>query len=220
MNKNYVTIKYTESYGDRYLICLTGDKIPAVSEKKKDDILHIFEIVSENPADNFNFLKWEFKKNAFKNLKVLLGANLNTRSQVDFSLCIDETTGKRVLMTAGHVYQLGNEVQPIIRKSSKLKEKQDQARNAKKLFNSIIKSSFEEILHKYGAEIDDNPYRFSETGSKRNYIALDINFNKLKQILADELTEQFGVKIKLELGSSTFRDNEFAQLDVTQLLQK
>ncbi len=218
MDKSYVTIKYVESDGDRYLTYLTGDKIPTVSEKKKDDILHVFEIFGCKKVNNFNYSKWDFKGSFFKNLKVLLGAIPGIRSQEDFSLCIDETTGKHVLITMGYVYQLGNAVQPITRKPAKSEEKRDQARNAKKLFDSVIKGSFEEILHKYGAEIDDNPCRFSETGSKRNYIALDIDFNKLKQILADELTKQFGVKIKLESGSSSFSNNEFAQLDVTQLL--
>lgn len=216
----YVTIKYTEAYGDRYLQYSIGDKIPTISEKKKDDILYVFEIVSKKSANNFNSRKWVFEKKAFKDLRVLVGANPGVDSQQDFSLCVNEITGKHILISEYYTYQLGNKVQPIIRKSSKSEEKRDQARNAKQLFNSTIKNSFEEILRKYGAEIDKNPYRFSETGSKRNYVALDVNFNKLKQILTDELTKQFGVKIKLESGSSTFRDNEFAQLDVTQLLQK
>ncbi len=218
MNKKYVTIKYTKSYGDHYLHYYIGNKIPTVSEKKKDDILYVFEIVSENPADNFNSLKWQFKKKVFKDLKVLVGANPGVDSQQDFSLCVNKITEKHVLISEYYTYQLGNRVQPIIRKPSKSEEKQDQARNTKQLFNSTIKNSFEEILRKYGAEIDKNPYRFSETGSKRNYIALDVNFNELKQIIADELTKQFGVKIKLESGSSTFHDDEFAQLDITQLL--
>lgn len=219
MDKKYVTIKYTESYGDRYLNYFIGNKLPTVSEKKKDDILYVFEIVSEKSANNFNSRKWVFEKKAFKDLRVLVGANPGVNCQENFSLCVNKTTGKHVLISDYYTYQLGNKVQPIIRKPSKSEEKQDQARNAKKLFDSMIKSSFEEILNKYGAEIDKNSHRFSETGNKRNYIALDINFNKLKQILADELTKQFGVKVKLESGSSTFRSNEFAQLDVTQLLQ-
>lgn len=219
MNKEYVTIKYTESYGDRYLGYFIGDKVPTVSEKKKDDIRHVFEIVSKKSADNFNSRKWVFEKKPFKDLKVLVGANPGAKCQQDFSLCVNKTTGKYVLITEYYTYQLGDRVQPIIRKPSKSEEKQDQARNAKKLFNSTIKNSLEAILSKYGAEIDKSPYRFSESGSKRNYIALDVNFNKLKQIIADELTEAFGVKVKLESGSSTFPGNEFAQLDVTQLLQ-
>lgn len=216
----YVTIKYTGSYGDHYLHYSFGDKIPTVSEKKKDDILYVFEIVSEKSANNFNSRKWAFDKKAFKDLKVLVGANPGIGSQQDFSLCVNKITGKYVLISEYYTYQLGNKVQPIIRKPSKSEEKQDQARNAKKLFDSTIKNSFEEILYKYGAEIDKNPYRFSETGGKRNYIALNVNFNKLKQMLADELTKQFGVKIKLESGSTTFNNNEFAQLDVTQFFKE
>ena len=72
MDKSYVTIKYVESYGDRYLHYSIGDKIPTVSEKKKDDILYVFEIVSKKSVNNFNSRKWVFEKKAFKDLRVLI----------------------------------------------------------------------------------------------------------------------------------------------------
>lgn len=219
MDKKYVTIKYTESYSDRYLVYCFGDRIPCVSEKKKADILHVFEISDSKTADNFNYSKGVFKKAFYKDLKVLCGANPDTNPHENFSLCIDKATGKHILMTISHIYELGNEVQPTIRKPSVSEERHEQTKNTKNAFNNLVKASFETMLKKYGAKI--NPYRFEDTkGNKRNYIALNIDYDELRKIIAAEISKTFGKSIKLVKGATSTYADEFAQLDVTQFFKE
>ena len=215
----YVMIKRVCSYGEFYLHPFFRDKIPTVSELNRNDILHVFEIVSEKAAKNYDFDKGVFKKNVFKNLKVCVGAKPNVNPVEDFSLCVDDTTGKFILLTCFHTYELGNEVQPIIRKPSTSEKKQKQAKDTKNVFNSLVKGSFEAILKKYGATI--NPYRFEDSkGNKRNYIALDIDFNKLRKIIEAEISTVFDKPIELVEGATSLYENEFAQVDVTQFFKE
>lgn len=95
------------------------------------------------------------------------------------------------------------------------KERIKQSKNVRGMFENFLKPSIQTILDKYGLVID--PDRFSLAGTMRNFVTIEINYDRLKDIIADELSEAFNCKITLRCAPSSCQD-ELARLDLTQLL--
>lgn len=83
------------------------------------------------------------------------------------------------------------------------------------MFENILKPSVQSVLDEYGLVID--PARFSLAGSMRNFVTIEINYDRLKDIIVDKLSEAFNCKITLRYAPSSCQ-NELARLDLRQLL--
>ena len=95
------------------------------------------------------------------------------------------------------------------------KERIKQSKNIRGMFENILQPSVQAILDKYELSIDSD--RFSPAGTMRNFVAIEINYDRLKDIITDELSEAFNHEIKLQNAPSGY-PNEIAHLDVTQLV--
>ncbi len=95
------------------------------------------------------------------------------------------------------------------------KERIRQSKDVRGMFENLLKPSMQTVLDKYGLVIDSN--RFSPAGTMRNFVTIEINYDRLKDIIADELSEAFNCKVTLRYAPSSYQ-NELAHLDLTQLV--